>query len=201
MIKRILKSKDGSISINFFIVFFVMAIMAFSVFVTTFLASYITYDRLITEIEQNLNDAAAKSEKTYLFLSENDKGTYVVDEASLEEMTEDFKTEFFRNLKRDTDDWTISNDTLEMYYSNDDAFSVLHRYSFHIVVKVSLFGKDVGIIEKDVNLNGRHEFSEVSVKDKPDNSGDIQNPNITEPETESTTSDALSPGEFTEDLR
>ncbi len=161
MLKRILKDTSGAASMPLFTAIFVMIVLSLTVAATTFVASYITYNRLITEVEQNLNDAAAKAEKAYLFLSETDQNTYSVDEATLQQMKEAFSEEFYRNLETETKDWSITEMDLQMYQSTEDTFAVLHRFTCHITIKVSLFNKNVGVINKDVALNGRHQFADI----------------------------------------
>lgn len=163
-IAAILKDTRGEIAINFVTVFLVMAILLVAVAATSFIASYITYNRLISEIEQNLNDSAAKAEKSFLFLAENDKGDYTVDSDTLQEMQQKFQEEFLRNLKTETDEWDITNIDIQMYQSTENGFSVLHRLTCHIKIKITLFDKDIGIFEKDVSLNGRHQFADVSIQ-------------------------------------
>lgn len=160
-IKKILSNNRGSAASSIFTVFFVMIVLMLTVAIVLFVTSYITYNRLITEVEQNLNDAAAKAEKTYLYLTETDKGNYSIDDSTLSEMETIFKDEFMKNLTLENEQWTISQLQLHLYQSSDDNFAILHRLTCHIKMKIPLFNNEVGIIEKDIALNGEHQFAEI----------------------------------------
>lgn len=161
-IKLFLRDERGSAASSVFTAFFVMIALLFTVFMTTIITSYITYNRFITEIEQNLDDAAAKAEKSHLFLAETDEGSYKVNEGLIEEVNAEFSEMFLNNLQKESERWKITNEKVRLYTSDEDGrFAVCHEFTCHLEIRVSLFGKLIDVIDKDISLFGQHQFAEI----------------------------------------
>lgn len=158
MFKRCLNlvnNERGSAGGSIFTVIFVMMVFMFAIFVTTVLTSYLTYSRMVAHIEQSLNNSAAMVDTLYEELIETDQVQYT---EVTDEMYDEFRVEFENACPYKTENYEITDPKLSLYYSTEDEFAILYEFSGNIKVKVSLFGKEIDYIDKDIQIYGRHDI-------------------------------------------
>lgn len=150
---KLLHNEKGSAGESLYTVFFVMAIAMFTVFLVTVLTSFVTYSRLMGNIEQCLNNSAAITDASYTELTETDQMEY---SEITDEMYDDFYNAFFSMIKLKTDEYEITDAECTLRYSTTDEFAILYTFSGNIKVNVSLFGKQISYINKPVEIMGKH---------------------------------------------
>lgn len=152
---NLINNEKGSAAGSIFTVIFVMVVFLFALFMTTIMTSYMTYSRMIDHLEQSLNNSAAMVDALYEELVEVDQTQYI---EVTDEMYDEFRMEFENACPYKTKDYEITNPKLTLRYSTEDEFAILYGFTGNIKIKVSLFGKDVDYIDKEIEIYGRHDI-------------------------------------------
>lgn len=152
---NLINNDRGSAAGSIFTVIFIIMTFMFALFITTVLTSYLTYSRMVSHIEQSLNNSAAMVDVLYEELIETDQIQYI---EVTDEMYDEFRVEFENACPYKTEDYEITEPELSLYYSTEDEFAILYEFSGNIKIKVSLFGKDIDYIDKEIKIYGRHDI-------------------------------------------
>lgn len=161
-----LKDKKGSL--NLFALFFVMGIVIILVYFTIYFTINIQCSAINNEIEQKLNNSASLVDKQYYNLSETDSLGYASEEYKPgEPVSEDIKNAFMNEFNKGfsfkNNKYEILNPSLTLYYSTEQDFALLYEFKATLKVNVMIFTavseQGAFTIEKDINISGRHNFS------------------------------------------
>lgn len=152
---NLINNEKGSAAGSIFTVIFIMMVFLFALFVTTIMTSYLNYSRMVAHIEQSLNNSAAMVDVLYEELIETDQVQYI---EVTDEMYDEFRVEFENACPYKTKDYEITNPKLTLRYSTEDEFAILYEFSGNIKIKVSLFGKEIDYIDKEIQIYGRHDI-------------------------------------------
>jgi hypothetical protein len=161
-----LKDKKGSL--NIFAIFFVMAIVMVLIYFTIYFTINIQSNAIVNEIEQKLNNSASLVDKQYYNLSETDDIGYASEkykpgEPVSDDIKNSFMNEFNKGFSFKNDKYELLNPTVTLYYSTEEDFAMLYEFKATLKINVMIFTaiseQGTFTIEKDVVINGRHNFS------------------------------------------
>lgn len=162
MIRKIqlLIENDKGIGGHVFTVIFVMLMSMLCLFIVTVFTIYINQNRLISEIEQNLNNIAADSLPINLeAFRDTELGGY---NASERVFVENFKSSMsFATDEYEITDWEI--DIFDIPDEAEDFNAIDFVFTGHITIKMEFLRNIYEVFNRDIVIHGRHQLKPGSL--------------------------------------